>query len=172
VTTYPIRVFGDPVLRQVAKPVEEFDGRLARLVETMTETMYEAPGVGLAAPQVGVQKRLFVYDIGEGAQTVVNPEIVEASGEWEYDEGCLSVPGLSFEIVRPNQITLRGFDVDGNPVEFEVEEFHGRVFQHEMDHLNGLLVLDHLEPKVRRDAMRQLREMAIVGGPVKSDHRL
>lgn len=172
-STYPIRTFGDPVLRQVAKPVEKIDGRLARLVESMTETMYDAPGVGLAAPQVGVQKRLFVYDIGDGPQVAVNPEIMESSGEWTYDEGCLSVPGLSFEIVRPNAVTLRALDLDGNEVVFEVDEFHGRVFQHEMDHLDGVLVLDRLEKKARRDAMRQLREQSIVGvDPAAPRHRL
>ena len=91
--TFPVRLFGDPVLRQRASEVEELDGDLARLVDTMYETMYEAQGVGLAAPQVGVQKRLFTYDIGDGPEVIVNPEIVESSGEWIYDEGCLSVPG-------------------------------------------------------------------------------
>ncbi len=94
--SYEIRVYGDPVLRQVAAAVEEIDGRIARMVEDMIPAMHAAEGIGLAAPQVGIQKRLFVYDIGEGPRTLVNPEIVESDGEWAFEEGCLSVPGLSF----------------------------------------------------------------------------
>src|ERR1019366_5475542 len=101
---YPIRQFGDPVLRQRSREIENIDGALVRLVEDMIETMYDAPGLGLAAPQVGVERRLFVYDIGEGPFAVINPVIVESSGEWIYDEGCLSIPELSWEIVRPNEV--------------------------------------------------------------------
>ena len=93
---YSIRVVGDPVLRQRAAEVSAIDGRLAKLAEDMIATMYDAPGVGLAAPQVGVEKRMFVYDVGDGPFTIVNPEIVERDGEWAYEEGCLSVPGLSW----------------------------------------------------------------------------
>src|SRR5438105_1140164 len=99
VATYTIRTFGDPVLRQRAHDVTELDGSLAGLVNTMIETMHGVAGVGLAAPQVGVQKRLYTYDVGDGPGVIVNPEIVDATGEWTYDEGCLSVPGLHFEIV-------------------------------------------------------------------------
>src|SRR5690348_2370590 len=112
--TYTIRTFGDPVLKQRAREVEELDGALARLVDTMYETMYEASGVGLAAPQVGVQRRIFTYDVGEGPEVLVNPEIVASSGDWSFEEGCLSIPGLAFEIVRPKIVTVRGLDLDGN----------------------------------------------------------
>src|ERR671919_1898842 len=105
---YGIRVVGDPVLRQRAAEVSNIDGRLVKLADDMIVTMYEAPGVGLAAPQVGVEKRLFVYDVGDGPRTIVNPEIVESDGEWPYEEGWLSVPGLSWEIVRAKQVHLRG----------------------------------------------------------------
>ncbi|MFV0258168.1 MAG: peptide deformylase, partial [Acidimicrobiales bacterium] len=98
---YQVRVYGDPVLRRVADEVTDIDGKLVRLTEDMLTTMYAEPGLGLAAPQVGVQRRLFVYDIGDGPQVLVNPVINESRGEWVYDEGCLSVPGLSWEIVRP-----------------------------------------------------------------------
>ena len=112
--TFPIRLFGDPVLKQRAREVEELDGALAALVDSMYETMDDAAGLGLAAPQVGVQRRLFTYALtGDEPATIVNPEIVESSGEWTYDEGCLSVPGLQFEIVRPQLVTLRGIDLDG-----------------------------------------------------------
>src|SRR4051812_18914455 len=118
---YDIRVYGDPVLRTPADEVAKVDGALVRLAEDMIETMYEAPGVGLAAPQIGVQKRMFVYDIndGKGAFTVVNPRIVERSGGWEYEEGCLSVPGLSWPIVRSAQVHLTGWDLDGRELSIE-----------------------------------------------------
>ena len=154
-----IRTVGDPVLRQVAAEITDVDDRLVRLTEQMFVTMYEAPGIGLAAPQIGVQKRLFVYDLGEGDQHVlVNPEIVESEGEWLYEEGCLSIPGLSFEIVRPKIVHLRGRDLDGNEVELEADELLGRLFQHELDHLNGVLMLDLLDDDDRKWAMKQLRD--------------
>jgi peptide deformylase len=158
VPTFPIRTFGDPVLRQRCVDVTEFDGSLAQLSRDMLETMYAAPGVGLAANQVGIQRRVFVYDIGEGPQTVVNPAIVEASGEWEYDEGCLSVPGLYFTIVRPKWVTLTGLDLDGREVTRTGEDLLARVFLHETDHLDGHLLLDRLDPETRKEAMRALRE--------------
>ena len=104
--TYPIRVFGDPVLKRPARAVTDIDGTFAKLVDTMFATMYDAPGVGLAAPQVGIQQRFFVYDVGDDPQVIVNPEIVEATGEWTYEEGCLSIPGMNFEIVRPKLLSL------------------------------------------------------------------
>jgi peptide deformylase len=155
---FPIRVFGDPVLRQRCAEVTEFEGSLRRLAADMIETMYDAPGVGLAANQVGVQLRVFVYDIGEGPHTVVNPTIVETSGEWEYDEGCLSVPGLYFTIARPKWVTLTGLDLDGNEFTMVGEDLLARVFLHESDHLDGKLLLDRLDPDTRKEAMRTLRQ--------------
>jgi peptide deformylase len=158
---YQIRIFGDPVLKQRAAPVTDIDDALVRLADDMLVTMYEAPGLGLAAPQVGVQKRLFVYDVGEGPQTLVNPEIRESDGEWTYDEGCLSVPGLSWEIVRPKHIHLVGFDLSGNEVDFEADELLARLFQHELDHLDGVLLLERLDEEQRREALKVLRERAM-----------
>ncbi|MHB8318425.1 MAG: peptide deformylase [Acidimicrobiales bacterium] len=155
--TFPIRTYGDPVLRQQTLEVEEIDGRIARLAKNMIETMYAAPGTGLAANQVGVQKRVFVYDIGEGPQVVVNPVIKETDGEWTYEEGCLSVPGLSWPIVRPNAVHLVGVDLDGNEISIEADTLEGRVFQHELDHLNGVLVIEHLDDDQRREALKTLR---------------
>jgi peptide deformylase len=160
-SSYAVRVYGDPVLKQVARDVEQFDGSLVRLVDDMVETMYEAEGAGLAAPQVGVQKRLFVYDVGEGPGAVVNPTIVEAGGEWYYDEGCLSIPGLRLGIVRPNQIHLRGYGLDGEEVSIEADEFLGRVFQHEIDHLDGVLMVERLEDDERKLALRVLRDRSL-----------
>ncbi len=158
-----IRTYGDPVLKQVTKDVEEIDSRVAKLVDDMIETMYDAPGVGLAANQVGVQRRLFVYDVGDGPQAVINPRIVEASGEWAFEEGCLSVPGLSWTILRPNRVHLVGLDLDGNELSIEAEEYLGRVFQHEVDHLDGTLLLERLDEDQRRDALKVLRARALAG---------
>ena len=159
--TYQIRTFGDPVLRQRASEIDKIDAALVRLAEDMIETMYDAPGVGLAAPQVGVERRMFVYDVGEGPAVVVNPEILETSGEWTYQEGCLSIPGLSWELVRPKQVHLRGVDLDGNEFDVEADELLARCFQHEMDHLDGILIVERLEDADRKEAMRILRNRAL-----------
>jgi peptide deformylase len=158
---HPIRLVGDPVLRQRAAEVTDIDGKLARLAEDMITTMYEAPGMGLAAPQIGVRKRLFVYDVGEGPLTLVNPTIGETDGEWAYEEGCLSVPGLSWEIVRPKVVHLTGYDLDGNEVSIEADEILARCFQHEMDHLDGVLLLERLDSDTRKQALRTIRELGI-----------
>ncbi len=105
-----------------------------------------------------MQKRLFVYDVGDGPQALINPTIDESDGEWAYEEGCLSVPGLSWEIVRPKQVHLTGVDLDGNEVSIEADEYEARVFQHELDHLDGILLLERLDDEQRRDAMRILRD--------------
>jgi peptide deformylase len=159
VTPYQIRVFGDPVLRKVAEEVTDIDGKLVQLADEMLETMYAEPGIGLAAPQIGVQRRFFVYDVGENPQAIINPEIVESSGEWVYDEGCLSVPGLFWEIVRPKEVHIVGYDLDGNEVSIEADEVLARLFQHELDHLDGVLLLDRLDADVRKAAMKTVREM-------------
>jgi len=168
---HTIRVFGDPVLKRPAAPVTDVDGDFVRLVESMYETMYDAPGVGLAAPQVGVQRRFFVYDVGEGPSVLLNPEVVATADEWSYEEGCLSLPGLSFEIVRPRLVTVHAVDLDGEEVVIEGDELLGRVFLHEIDHLDGVLMLDRLERSDRKRAMRTLREQQLVGGPVRTAER-
>jgi peptide deformylase len=152
-----IRVYGDPVLRTATREVTEIDGRIAELSERMIETMHAAPGVGLAANQVGISKRLFVYDQGDGPVTVVNPRIVESDGEYTYTEGCLSVPGYSWEITRPNRVHLVGLDLDGNELSIEASEFEGRIFQHELDHLDGVLLVERLDPDQRKEAKALLR---------------
>ena len=162
--SYQIRVMGDPVLRQEAKSIENIDGRIVQMVDDMVPAMYQAEGIGLAAPQVGIQKRLFVYDIGEGPQTLVNPEIVDSDGEWTFEEGCLSVPGLSFEIIRPKEVHLVGRDLNGNEVSIEADELLARLFQHELDHLDGVLLLDHLERDERKAALRRWREIQSSSG--------
>jgi peptide deformylase len=162
---YTVRVFGDPVLRKVAEEITNIDGKLVKLADEMLETMYAEPGLGLAAPQVGVQRRLFVYDVGEGPRTLVNPVISESRGEWIYEEGCLSVPGLWWEIVRPKEIHLTGYDLDGTEVSIEADELLARLFQHELDHLDGVLLLDRLDGDIRKQAMKTVRELFIDGDP-------
>jgi peptide deformylase len=157
VASLTIRQYGDPVLKERTSEVLEIDAKVAALVDSMIETMYDAPGVGLAANQVGVLRRIFVYDIGEGPQTVINPRIEETDGEWAYDEGCLSVPGLSWEIVRPDAVHLVGLDLDGNELSIEATEIEGRVFQHELDHLNGILLVERLNADQRKEALKILR---------------
>ena len=157
-----IRLFGDPVLKQKAAEITDVTASVVRLSEDMLATMYEAPGLGLAATQIGVAKRLFVYDIGDGPHTIVNPTIFDARGEWVYDEGCLSIPGLYFELVRPKEIHLIGYDLDGNEVSIEADEILARAFQHELDHLEGTLLLEHLDKEQRKAAMRELRQRTTV----------
>ena len=157
-------MYGDPVLNQATTPVEDINGRIAALAEVMIETMYEAPGAGLAANQIGVQKRLFVYDQGDGPVVVVNQVIVETDGEWTFEEGCLSVPGLSWEITRPNAVHLTGYDLDGNEIDIETDEYEGRIFQHEMDHLEGILLVERLDEDQRREAKKLLRKRRLTLG--------
>jgi len=158
---FPIRTFGDPVLRARASEVEHIDSTIRRLVEDMIETMYEAPGVGLAAPQIGVLKRVVVFDAGDGPRALVNPVLLETSRDWIFDEGCLSVPGRFWPIERPSFARARGRDEFGNKVEFAGEELLGRVLQHEIDHLEGMLLIERLERKIRKEALRDLREEAL-----------
>ncbi|MGQ0744017.1 MAG: peptide deformylase [Acidimicrobiales bacterium] len=157
----PIRVVGDPVLRQAALPVADIDGNLVRLAQDMLETMYEAPGIGLAAPQVGIGRRFFVYDIGDGPAAVVNPILSGHRGEWEYVEGCLSVPDLHWSIVRPKEVLLTGWDLEGREIEVEADELLARLFQHEVDHLDGVLLLERLDSDQRKSALRALRRRSL-----------
>jgi peptide deformylase len=170
VATYTIRVFGDPVLKQKATDVTDVDGVIARLAEDMIETMRAVPGLGLAAPQVGVQKRLFVYefDDDQGPKVLINPEITESSGEWTYEEGCLSLPGLYFPIVRPKQVHLVGYDLDGKEISLDGDELLGRLLQHEVDHLDGTLLLERLDPDQRKAAMGELRRR-MEAGPLTAE---
>lgn len=164
---YDVRVIGDPVLRQVATDVTDIDSKLVRLSEDMLATMYAEPGIGLAAPQIGVQKRFFVYDVGAGPEAIINPVVEESSGEWYFEEGCLSVPGLSWEILRPKEIHVTGFDLQGNEVTLEADELLSRLIQHELDHLDGVLLIDHLDDDTRKQAMKTLRERLLDHGSMK-----
>ncbi len=155
---YSIRTFGDPVLRLRAREVTEIDGEFARVVDTMIETMYAAVGGGLAAPQVGIQQRFFTFVDDDEPDVLINPEIVDSSGEMSYEEGCLSFPDLRFEIVRPELVTVRGLDLDGDEVVFEAgDDYFGRMLQHEIDHLDGVLAIDRLDADARKAVLREIR---------------
>lgn len=140
-----IRKMGEPVLRKVCKEVKEITPRILTLVDDMLDTMYEANGVGLAAPQVGILKRVVVIDIGDGPLVMINPEIVETSGEQTGGEGCLSLTGKSGQVTRPNYVKVQFTDVDGERYEVEGEELLARAICHECDHLDGKLYVDLVE---------------------------
>jgi peptide deformylase len=166
VTIRPIRVWGDPVLRTPCDPVTSFDADFQRLVDDMFETMYDAPGVGLAANQVGVSLRVFVYDVGDGLVGVVANPVLEVSEEQQTGhEGCLSVPGLSYDRRRAMHATVTGLDRHGDAVTISGSELLARCFQHETDHLNGEIYVDKLERDERKAAMKAIREADWVHQP-------
>ena len=132
-----IRTEEDPVLRKISKPVKEVTPKIITLIDDMLDTMYEAMGVGLAAPQVGILKRIVVIDVGEGPIVLINPEILMTSGEQTGEEGCLSVPGMSGQVTRPNYVKVKALDMDMNEQEYEGEGLLARAFCHEIDHLDG-----------------------------------
>lgn len=145
-----IRTEGDSVLTKKCRPVEEMTPRLKELVEDMLDTMYENNGVGLAAPQVGILKRIVVIDVGDGPLVLINPEIMETSGEQTGDEGCLSVPGMSGQVTRPNYVKVKAFTEDMEEVEYEGEGLLARAFCHEIDHLDGKLYTELVEGELHR----------------------
>jgi peptide deformylase len=160
---YPIRTFGDPVLRLETKPIEEIDDAVRILARDMIETMYAAPGVGLAANQIGISRRIAVFDANDdlGPRVMINPVIVELAGEVEMEEGCLSVPGYWWEITRPAFARVRALDLEGDEVEYAGDGLMGRVLQHEVAHLEGGLLIDVLPKRVRKKALKELRDKAL-----------
>ena len=158
----PIRTLGDPVLKTPAKPVERFDEALRRFSESMLETMYDAPGVGLAGPQVGISLRVFVFDDGiTGPTFMANPELVSPEGEILEEEGCLSIPGPFYPTRRSAKIVCRGQDLQGDPLEITGEGLLARIFQHETDHLEGLLFIDRLDEEGRKAVLAELRRIEL-----------
>jgi peptide deformylase len=154
----PIRLFGDPVLTTPAEPVASFDKELRTLVKDLTETMLEAPGAGLAAPQIGVGLRVFVYDVDEEVGHLVNPSLSLIGNEQqEGDEGCLSFPGLTFPCVRHLEVVAKGYTMHGEPVVIEGSDLLARAIQHEVDHLDGILFIDRLDTEQRKAAMQAIR---------------
>jgi len=139
---YEIVKIGDPVLREKAAAVPKITSNIAKLLDNMKDTLHDAQGVGLAAPQIGISKRVVVIDVGSGPVELINPEIVQAEGEEIAVEGCLSVPGVIGEVPRATWVLVRAMDRDGNPFELEAEDLAARACQHEIDHLDGILFVD------------------------------
>jgi peptide deformylase len=153
-----IRLFGDPVLRTPAEPVVDFDKQLRGLVRDLEETMMDAPGVGLAAPQIGVGLRVFTYYVDNTLGHLINPSLDLSDDEQEGDEGCLSLPDLVFETRRALRVVAKGFDMHGEPVQIEGSELLARCIQHETDHLDGILFIDRLDRPERKLALKAIRE--------------
>jgi len=159
-----IVTYGTPVLRQRTREVANLNGELQQLIDDMVETMYAAPGVGLAANQVGSTHRLFVANPADDHDpskllVVINPEIVESDGEFAHEEGCLSIPEFREEVGRARRVLLRGLDRHGKPIEVDGEDLLARIFQHEMDHLDGLFFVDRLSPAKRDILVRKLKKI-------------
>ena len=164
-TVQPIRLFGDPVLRTPAEPVVDFDKELRVLVRDLTETMLDAPGVGLAAPQIGVSLRVFTYWVDDVVGHLINPSLDLSDEEQDGDEGCLSLPGLTFPTRRAYGVVAKGFNMYGDPVTVEGTDLLARCVQHETDHLDGILFIDRLDTVARKAAMKEIRESEWFGAP-------
>lgn len=164
-TLQPIRLFGDPVLRTPATPVETFDKELRRLVADLTDTMLDAPGVGLAAPQIGVSLRVFTYWVDDVVGHLINPSLDLSDEEQDGEEGCLSLPGLSYDTKRAMRVVAKGMNMHGEPVVIEGSDLLSRCVQHETDHLDGILFIDRLDRETRKAAMREIRESEWFGAP-------
>jgi peptide deformylase len=166
VAIQPIRLFGDPVLRTPAVEVTDFDKELRRLVEDLTDTMREAPGAGLAAPQIGVGLRVFTWYVEGELGHLVNPDLTLSEEEQDGPEGCLSLPDLTFDCKRARSVVARGFSMYGEPVTIEGSDLLARAIQHETDHLDGILFIDRLDRETRKQAMKAIREASWFGEPV------
>jgi peptide deformylase len=166
VSIRPIRLFGDPVLRTPAELVTDFDAELRRLVKDLTDTMLEAPGVGLAAPQIGVGLRVFTYNIDDVLGHLINPVLRLSEDEETDDEGCLSFPGLQYPTKRSYGVVATGFNMHGDQVTIEGTGQLARCVQHETDHLDGVLFIDRLDPAQRKLAMKEVRAAEWFGDPV------
>lgn len=163
-----ILIIGHPTLAKKAEPVERVDEDVVRLARDMAETVHAAPGIGLAAPQIGVSRRLIVVDLSVGENkddliALVNPEIVWEEGQVTCEEGCLSVPDIREKVTRPYRVTVRGLDLEGRPIEVEGEDLMARVLSHEIDHLDGILFVDKLSPLKRKLIRKKLKKNAVAG---------
>jgi peptide deformylase len=158
VAIQPIRLFGDPVLRQPAREVTDFDVELRKLVADLTDTMLAAPGAGLAAPQIGVGLRVFTWCVDGEVGHLVNPALELSEEQQHGAEGCLSIPELTFECLRALSVVANGFDMHGEPVTVHGSDLLARAIQHETDHLDGVLFIDRLDTETRKAAMREIRD--------------
>ncbi|MQA80818.1 MAG: peptide deformylase [Streptosporangiales bacterium] len=162
----PIRLFGDPVLRTPAEPVRDFDKELRKVVTDLRDTMLEANGAGLAAPQIGIGLRVFTYNVDDVIDHLINPRLELSDEEQDGDEGCLSFPGLAYDVTRSMHVVAKGQNMYGEPVEIRGSELLARALQHETDHLDGILFIDRLDRAQRKLAMREIREAEWAGDPV------
>jgi peptide deformylase len=158
VAIQPIRLFGDPILRKPAIEVVDFDKELRRLISDLTDTMLEAPGAGLAAPQIGVGLRAFTWNVDGEVGHLVNPRLELSEETQDGPEGCLSIPGLTLDCRRALDVVAHGFDMYGEPVRIRGSEYLARAIQHETDHLDGVLFVDRLDAEARKAAMKAIRE--------------
>jgi peptide deformylase len=155
-----VRIYGDPCLKKRSQKIDQVGPGERFLIESMIETMYAHKGVGLAAPQVGINQQLFVVDVGDGPFAVINPEILRQSGSSRQEEGCLSIPGVTIEVKRPARLKVRYVDAHNHPVEREMSDLLARVFQHENDHLQGKLIVDYADAKEKVKLKSLLEELA------------
>lgn len=155
-----IRIFPDPVLRKKALPIKNINGKVKDIADRMEKVMYANRGIGLAAPQIGILKRILIVDIGYGKRVLINPEIVEGEGESVMEEGCLSLPNIEVPVKRMEKVFIHGWDLEGKEVNLELFGFPGRVYQHEIDHLNGILIINHIS-RLKREFLlkRMLKEL-------------
>ena len=155
-----IRIYPDLILRRKAKPVENIDGRVKQIADRMAEVMYACKGIGLAAPQIGIPNQIIVADIGEGRRAFINPEIVEGEGETIMEEGCLSLPTVEVPVKRMERVLVRAWNLDGKELSLELSGFPGRVYQHEIDHLHGILIVHHIS-RLKRELLikRMLKDL-------------
>jgi peptide deformylase len=163
VAVQPIRLFGDPILRTPADPVVDFDKELRILVKDLTDTMVDAPGAGLSAPQIGVSLRVFTYVVDDELGHLINPDLDLSSEEQDGEEGCLSLPGLAYDTKRALRAVAKGFNQYGEPVVIEGSDLMARCLQHETDHLDGVLFIDRLDRETRKRALKEIREAEWAG---------
>jgi len=157
-----IVLYPEAGLREVCKPIAEMNDDIAKIIDDMFYTMYDAPGIGLAAPQIALQERLIVVDVSESKDqpiALINPEVIQSAGKIKWEEGCLSLPGIYATVTRPSDIIVRGMDRDGKIIEFEANDLLAVCIQHEIDHLNGKLFIDHLSGLKRTRAIQKFRKL-------------
>ncbi len=147
-----IRIHPDPILTKKAKPVETIDGKVKDIADRRAEVMYAKKGIGLAAPQIGIPSRILIVDLGGVRRVLINPEVIEEEGESIMEEGCLSLPNIGVQVRRKDRVLIRGWDLECKEIHLELFGFESRVYQHEIDHLNGILMIHHL-PRIKRELL-------------------
>ena len=153
-----IRIYPDPILRKRAAPIKNIDGKIKEMVDRMVDTMYANKGIGLAAPQIGILNQIIVVGLGKDWRALINPEIVEGEGESVMEEGCLSLPNIEVPVKRMEKVYIRAWNLDGKEASLELSNFSGRVYQHEIDHLNGILIIHHISRLKRELLIKKMRK--------------